>query len=136
MSPKRFIKIFILLAIVVLILISLHIALSETKLLDYLSGNLLPELAGFVLEGLVFVGLVLYFQNQQKIADLKILKSALSQPLSFIIEAFSGNPFHWCKHILHCEPLSEYEDKFSGYFEEMEKNKCIQITPLQKKGNH
>lgn len=76
------------------------------------TGTLLPELIGFSLDGLLFIGVLSLIQRKRDYDSRRELKQGLEIHTTLLIEAIkTGNPFHWSKHAMHASqmaPLKEY----------------------------
>lgn len=76
------------------------------------TGTLLPELIGFSLDGLLFIGVLSLIQRKRDRDSKRELKQSLEIHTTLLIEAIkTGNPFHWSKHAMHASqmaPLKEY----------------------------
>jgi len=94
-------------AVILAVLMTIF-AISE----ESFTSTLLPELIGFSLDGLLFIGVLSLIQRKRDHDSKRELKQSLEIHTTLLIEAIkTGNPFHWSKHAMHASqmaPLKEY----------------------------
>ena len=79
------------------------------------TGNALVfDLAvGFIVSAF-FYCIVSYLPERKR---KKSIKENIGKVLSFTLESFEGNVFHWSKHVRFCKPLSEFVPKLETYLD-------------------
>jgi len=97
-------------------------------------NSVMFKLAIGYLVSTIFYCVVVYIPDYLK---KKALKANLSKTLSFMFEAFSGNPFHWSKHIIHCKQLSDFSPEFEQYLDKAKNRKLndLQIKAIIESAN-
>jgi hypothetical protein len=82
----------------------------------------------------IFYFIVVHIPDYRK---KKTIKDNISKAISFIFEAFSGNPFHWSKHIIHCKRLSDFSTEFEQYLDKAKNKKLsdLQIKAIIESAN-
>jgi len=99
---------FVITFAVILAVLMIIFAISD----ESFTSTLLPELIGFSLDGLLFIGVLSLIQRKRDHDSKRELKQSLGIHTTLLIEAIkTGNPFHWSKHAMHASqmaPLKEY----------------------------
>ena len=92
------------------------------------------KLAMGILVSAIFYVIVVYIPDCRR---KKAIKYNISKTISFIFEAFSGNPFHWSKHIIHCKQLSDFSSEFDQYLDKAKNRKFsdLQIKAIIESAN-
>ncbi len=114
--------------------------LSISTILYYIIHNLTIinsvtlKLAMGILVSTIFYFIVVYIPDCRR---KKAIKDNISKAISFIFEAFSGNPFHWSKHIIHCKQLSDFSPEFEQYLDKAKNRKLndLQIKAIIESAN-
>ncbi|ANF24197.1 hypothetical protein [Stutzerimonas stutzeri] len=95
------------------------------------TGSLLPELIGFSLDGLLFIGVLSLLQRKRDRDAKRELKQSLEIHTTLLIEAIkSGNPFHWSKHAMHASQMAPLKEYANTLYQGLENN-SVTLGPLQ-----
>ncbi|MGH1451352.1 MAG: hypothetical protein ACRBBM_18260 [Pseudomonadaceae bacterium] len=95
------------------------------------TGSLLPELIGFSLDGLLFIGALSLLQRKRDHDAKRELKQSLEIHTTLIIEAIkSGNPFHWSKHAMHASQMAPLKEYANTLYQGLENN-SVTLGTLQ-----
>ena len=95
------------------------------------TGTLLPELIGFSLDGLLFIGALSLIQQKRDFDAKRELVQSLEIHTTLLIEAIkSGNPFHWSKHAMHASQMAPLKDYANTLYQGLE-NGAVTLNGLQ-----
>ncbi len=95
------------------------------------TGTLLPELIGFSLDGLLFIGVLSLLQRKRDNDAKHELKQSLEIHTTLLIEAIkSGNPFHWSKHAMHASQMAPLKEYANTLYQGLE-NGSVNLGALQ-----
>lgn len=112
---------------VILAVLMMIFALSD----ESFTGTLLPELIGFSLDGLLFIGVLSLIQRKRDHDSKRELKQSLEIHTTLLIEAIqTGNPLHWSKHAMHASPMPPLKEYVNTLFQGLE-NGSVTLGDLQ-----
>jgi len=101
---------------------------AEPLLSQYSSGNniIFDVSIGFIVSAMFYFIVVFLPEKARK----ENIKKNIGKVVSFILESFSGNPFHWSKHVIHCKPLSEYTSSLNE-LKDIAKNRKLNALKIK-----
>lgn len=90
-------------------------------------ASIFKDLSVGALTSGIFYFILVYIPEKSKVQKIK---RNMDQAVSYMLEAFSGNPFHWSKHIRHSQPIENHERKFHEMHRDVKEKK---LNVLQRK---
>lgn len=99
-------------------------------------GNIFSELAGaslgIAITSIAIEPILKRAQEIERNNQQRRLHNSLSQILGFLVEALSGNPFHWSKHVLYCKSIDALLDDLRRIQQDINAEK-FRLNTLQEK---